>query len=187
MAMKELEATGKKVQRVRVFSQSVAMAIEANLDKSRSSDNSAFISEAEKYYLTLQFAPPANNREFGWNSEGSILMKLSQNETMALASVFLRIKPTFKLEKRKTTHRTHPAYKNINIGPNDRGGLLVTAGIVPVERGAFKPLNYNLPVTQMDCVSTGLFLLGFLTLKMPYVSSESIITALRLSESKSGQ
>ncbi|HAD3816983.1 TPA_asm: plasmid transfer protein, partial [Salmonella enterica subsp. enterica serovar Typhi str. CT18] len=50
-----------------------------------------------------------------------------------------------------------------------------------------KPLNYNLPVTQMDCVSTGLFLLGFLTLKMPWVSSESIITALRLSESKSGQ
>ena len=61
--MKELEATGKKVQRVRVFSQSVAMAIEANLDKSRSSDNSAFISEAEKYYLTLQFAPTPPDRK----------------------------------------------------------------------------------------------------------------------------
>ncbi|EAS3160065.1 plasmid transfer protein [Salmonella enterica subsp. enterica serovar Goldcoast] len=185
--MKELEAIGTKALRARVFSQSVAMAFEVNVDISRSADNSAFISEAEKYYLTLQFAPPADNREYGWNSEGSILMKLSQNEAMALASVFLRIKPTLKIEKRKTTHRTHQAYKNITIGPNDRGGLLVTAGIVPVERGSFKPINYNLPVTQMDCVSTGLFLLGFLTLKMPWVSSESIITALRLSESKSSQ
>lgn len=185
--MKEQEVTGTNPQRHRVFSQSVAMAIEVNLDKNRSDDNSAFKNTAEKYYLTLQFAPPADNREFGWNSEGSILMKLSQNEAMALASVFLRIKPTLKFEKRKTSHRTHQAYKNITIGQNDRGGLLVTAGIVPVERGAFKPLNYNLPVTQMDCVSTGLFLLGFLTLKMPWVSSESIITAFRLSESKSSQ
>ncbi|AEZ48495.1 plasmid transfer protein [Escherichia coli] len=187
MTMSDLSATGAKPQRVRVFSQSVAMAFEVNLDKSRSADNSAFVTETEKYYLSLQFAPPSDNREYGWNSEGSILMKLSQNEAMALASVFLRIKPTLKFEKRKTTHRTHQAYKNINIGPNDRGGLLVSASIVPVKMGTFKPLNYNLPVTQMDCVSTGLFLLGFLTLKMPWVSSESIITALRLSESKSGQ
>ncbi|EFR0233190.1 plasmid transfer protein [Salmonella enterica] len=187
MTMKEQEATGSKLQRVRVFSQSVAMAIEVNFDKNRSDDNSPFISDAEKYYLTLQFAPPADNREFGWNSEGSILMKLSQNEAIALASVFLRIKPTLKFDKRKTSHRTHQAYKNITIRQNGNAGLLVTAGIVPVERESFKPLNYNLPVTQMDCVSTGLFLLGFLTLKMPWVSSESIITALRLSEAKSGQ
>ena len=71
-------------------------------------------------------------------------MKLSQNEAMALASVFLRIKPTLKFEKRKTTHRTHQAYKNITIGPNDRGGLLVTAGIVPgvrLEKGNYPTLS----------------------------------------------
>ena len=89
--MSDLSATGAKPQRVRVFSQSVAMAFEVNLDKSRSADNSAFVTETEKYYLSLQFAPPSDNREYGWNSEGSILMKLSQNEAMALASVFLRI------------------------------------------------------------------------------------------------
>lgn len=181
--MSEL-ATGVKAQRVRVFSQSVAMAIELNIDKRRSADNSEFMCETDKYYLSLQFAPPADNKEFGWNTERSILMKLSQNEALELASVFLRIKPTLKIEKRKTSHRTHKAYKNINIVPNKGGGMLVSAGIVPVESDSFKAFYYNLPINQMDCVSTGLFLLGFLTLKMPMVSSESIITALRLSEAK---
>lgn len=185
MIMNNLSTTGAKLQRTRVFSQSVAMAFEVNLDETRSADTSAYMTDPEKYYLSLQFAPPSDNREYRWNSEGSILMKLSQNEVMALASVFLRIKSTLKIDKRKTTHRTHQAYKNITIGPNDRGGLLVSAGTVPVKMGTFKPLNYNLPVTQMDCVQTGLFLLGFLAFKMPHVSSESIITALRLSESKS--
>ena len=144
MIMSDLSATGAKLQRARVFSQSVAMAFEVILDKARSADNSAFLTEPEKYYLSLQFAPPSDNREYGWNSEGSILMKLSQNEAMALASVFLRIKPTLKFEKRKTTHRTHQAYKNITIGPNDRGGLLVTAGIVPgvrLEKGNYPTLS----------------------------------------------
>ena len=63
--MSDLSATGAKPQRVRVFSQSVAMAFEVNLDKSRSADNSAFVTETEKYYLSLQFAPPSDNREYG--------------------------------------------------------------------------------------------------------------------------
>lgn len=50
--MKELEAIGTKALRARVFSQSVAMAFEVNVDISRSADNSAFISEAEKYGYT---------------------------------------------------------------------------------------------------------------------------------------
>ncbi|MGV7963803.1 plasmid transfer protein [Photorhabdus tasmaniensis] len=140
--------------------------------------------ESDKYYLTLQVAPPTANREYDWGSERCILLKLSQNEVMELASVFLRIKPILKIEKRKTSHRTHKAYKNIAITPNVGGGLLLSAGIVPVEKNSFTSFMYKLPVTQMDCVNTGLFLLGFLTLKMPWVSSESIITALRLSESK---
>ncbi|TRP44080.1 plasmid transfer protein, partial [Salmonella enterica subsp. enterica serovar Panama] len=52
MTMSDLSATGAKPQRVRVFSQSVAMAFEVNLDKSRSADNSAFVTETEKYYLS---------------------------------------------------------------------------------------------------------------------------------------
>ena len=111
-------------------------------------------------------------------------MKLSMTEVMSLASVFLRIKNTFKIENRKTSHRSHSVYKNLSVEPNNKGGLLFKLGIVPIEKNTIEKFLHYIPVMEMDCVRVGLFLLGFVSLKMPLVSTESIITALRLAESK---
>ncbi|EEJ2430331.1 plasmid transfer protein, partial [Salmonella enterica subsp. enterica serovar Johannesburg] len=46
---------------------------------------------------------------------------------------------------------------------------------------------HMVPVSQMDCVKIGLYILGYLAQKTPWVSSESIITALRLSEAKNSK
>lgn len=177
-------ATRPKNHKFRVYGQSCAMALEINKDNNSPKASSEYVAQSDLYYLTLQIAPSNGKREYDWNTETCILLKLSQNEVLELASVFLRIKNNLKIDKRKTTHRTHAAYKNVNITVNQGGGLLIQAGLIPVEKQSFQRLLHTLPVSQMDCVGVGLFLLGYLTLKMPWVSSESIITALRLSESK---
>lgn len=166
----------------KVYAQSCALSLELNCDNDNSLDYSA---TSDRYYLMLQVAPQNSNKTYAWNELSSIILKLSHVEVLEFTSVFLRIKKSLKIDKRKTSHRTIPAYKNVSVSAGSNGGLLLTVGLVPVKESGFKPILYNLPVSQMDCVRVGLFLLGYISLKTPWVSTESIITALRLSVSKS--
>nr|WDS96509.1 plasmid transfer protein [Enterobacter sp.] len=173
-----------KNHNVKAFGQDAALVFEMNSDSGRSFRHITPPNEIDNYYLTLQVAPKNLKREYDWGTEHCVLLKLSQNEVMQLASVFLRIKHSLKIDKRKTSHHNYMVYKNISIIPNDSGGLLLSAGIVPVDKGGLKSFLHLVPVSQMDSVKIGLYLLGYLSQKMPWVSSESIITALRLSENK---
>ena len=51
-------------------------------------------------------------KDYDWGSNRSVLLKLSTNEVMQMASVFLRIMHTLKIDKRKTSHHGHVVYKN---------------------------------------------------------------------------
>lgn len=104
-------------------------------------------------------------KDYDWGSNRSVLLKLSTNEVMQMASVFLRIMHTLKIDKRKTSHHGHVVYKNISVTPNERGGLLLSAGIVPVDKDGLKPFMHMVPVSQMDCVKIGLYILGYLAQK----------------------
>lgn len=166
----------------KVYAQSCALSLELNCDNDISLDYSA---ASDRYYLMLQVAPQNSNKTYAWNELSSIILKLSHVEVLELTSVFLRIKKSLKIDKRKTSHRTFPAYKNVSVSAGSNGGLLLSVGLVPVKDTGFERIIYNLNVPQMDCVRVGLFLLGYISLKTPWVSTESIITALRLSVSKS--
>ena len=160
-----------KNHNVKAFGQDAALVIEMNNEDVSSSKPSPFSNEIDN----------------DWGSNRSVLLKLSTNEVMQMASVFLRIMHTLKIDKRKTSHHGHVVYKNISVTPNERGGLLLSAGIVPVDKDGLKPFMHMVPVSQMDCVKIGLYILGYLAQKTPWVSSESIITALRLSEAKNSK
>lgn len=176
-----------KNHNVKAFGQDAALVIEMNNEDVSSSKPSPFSNEIDNYYLTLHVAPRNAKKDYDWGSNRSVLLKLSTNEVMQMASVFLRIMHTLKIDKRKTSHHGHVVYKNISVTPNERGGLLLSAGIVPVDKDGLKPFMHMVPVSQMDCVKIGLYILGYLAQKKPWVSSESIITALRLSEAKNSK
>lgn len=176
-----------KNHNVKAFGQDAALVIELNKEDANSAKPSSFSNENDNCYLTLHVAPRNEKKDYDWGSNRSVLLKLSSTEVMQMASVFLRIMPTLKIDKRKTSHHGHVVYKNISVTPNERGGLLLSAGIVPVDKDGLKPFMYKVPVSQMDCVKIGLYLLGYIAQKTPSVSSESIITALRLSEAKNSK
>lgn len=173
-----------KNHKIRIFGKSSALAFEINSDNSQGSIRSEYTSAYDGFYLNLEIAPAKDHGEFDWNSANSIFFKLTENEVLSLTSVFLRVKPTLEFRNRKTTHRGHPAYKNLNITPNKGEGLYFSAGVIPANESNFHKCIHHIPINQMDCLKVGMFLLGYLTLKMPWMSSDSIITALRLSESK---
>ncbi|MBL5885678.1 plasmid transfer protein [Lelliottia amnigena] len=170
--------------KTKLFGKKCALAFEINTSAEQGVSRTEYISSYDNYFLSLEVAPSKDPREYDWNSANSIFFKLSQNEVLALTSVFLRIKPVVEFRNRKTTHRTHTAYKNLTIAHNQGEGLYLSAGVIPLKESNFPRIMHSLPINQMDCLNTGMFLLGFLTLKMPWMNSESIITALRLSESK---
>ncbi|VAE21287.1 Uncharacterised protein [Enterobacter hormaechei] len=169
--------------RVKVFSSSAAMEFLINLNDAEGEGNK------EKSFISMVVANADGAGGYHWDTAEAIRLKLSQTEVMSLTSVFLRIKVEHKIEKRKTAHHSSPAYKNIRISPNPlESGLLLNAGIVFTEKTPVsKNISYRLPVTEMDCVRVGLFLLGYLTEVTPMVSSDAIITALRLSETRSSK
>lgn len=173
-----------KNHNVKAFGQDAALVIELNKEDVSSAKSSSSSNDIDNYYLTLHVAPRNAKKDYDWGSNRSVLLKLSTNEVLQMASVFLRIMHTLKIDKRKTSHHGHVVYKNISVTPNERGGMLLSAGIVPVDKNGVKPFMHMVPVSQMDCVKIGLFILGYLAQKTPWVSSESIITALRLSEAK---
>ncbi len=168
---------------VKVFSFSCAMEFLLNLNDDKGEGRK------EDPFISLVVANSDGADGYNWDTAEAIRLKLSQTEVMSLTSVFLRIKAELKIEKRKTAHRNFPAYKNIRISPNPQEpGLLLNAGIVFTEKAhSAKNISYRLPVTEMDCVRVGLFLLGYLTEATPMVSSDAIITALRLAESRSAK
>lgn len=170
--------------KTKLFGKKCALAFEINCAPEQGTSRSEYNSLYESLFLSLEIAPSKDEREYDWNSASSIFFKLSQNEVLALTSVFLRIKPVVEFRNRKTSHRTHPAYKNLTIAANQGEGLYLSAGVIPLTESNFPRFLHTLPINQMDCLNTGMFLLGYLTLKMPWMNSESIITALRLSESK---
>lgn len=167
--------------RVKVFSSSAAMEFLINLNDVEGEGNK------DKSFISMVVAKADGAGGYHWDTAEAIRLKLSQTEVMSLTSVFLRIKAELKIEKRKTAHHSSPAYKNIRISPNPHeSGLLLNAGIVFTEKTPVaNNISYRLPVTEMDCVRVGLFLLGYLTEVTPMVSSDAIITALRLSETRS--
>lgn len=173
-----------KNHKVRVFGKSCALAFEINSDETIASKKSEYTSESDTFYLSLEVAPQKDQREYDWNSANSVFFKLTHNEVLLLASVFLRIKPAHEFKNRKTSHRGQSAYKNLSIAPNKGEGLFFSAGVVPANESNFSRHLHHIPINQMDCLKVGMFLLGYLNLKMPWMSSDSIITALRLSESK---
>ena len=173
-----------KNHKTRVFGKCCALAFEINSDAVQDSARSEYSTSYDSFFLNLEIAPPKNAREFDWNSDNSVYFKLSQSEVLSLTSVFLRIKPSIEFKNRKTSHRAQAAYKNLVIAPNESEGLYLRAGVIPAGESNFTRRLHHLPINQMDCLITGMFLLGYLTLKMPWMNSESIITSLRLSESK---
>ena len=180
----QLVVNGTRSQNIKVFGTTCALELVINQVDTKASDNSEYSSPSDKFYLNLFVAPSSSSGGYEWTTENCVIMKLSMTEVMSLASVFLRIKNTFKIENRKTSHRSHSVYKNLSVEPNNKGGLLFKLGIVPIEKNTIEKFLHYIPVMEMDCVRVGLFLLGFVSLKMPLVSTESIITALRLAESK---
>lgn len=60
-----------------------------------------FQNEIDNYYLTLHVAPRNAKKDYDWGSNRSVLLKLSTNEVMQMASVFLRIMHTLKIDKRE--------------------------------------------------------------------------------------
>lgn len=128
------------------------------------------------------------NTSYDWLGPKTLSMKLKDEEVMMIASVFLRICDSLKMDGRKTKHRSFAAYKNIHIfrnpdslKQNHQDDLLVKGGIYPVDpKLVSEKFEYMIPVPLMTATRLGLFLLGYLTYKTPYVSSESLITSLRL-------
>ncbi len=92
-----------KNHNVKAFGQDAALVIEMNNEDVSSSKPSPFSNEIDNYYLTLHVAPRNAKKDYDWGSNRSVLLKLSTNEVMQMASVFLRIMHTLKIDKRKTS------------------------------------------------------------------------------------
>ncbi|CRY84279.1 Uncharacterised protein [Yersinia intermedia] len=145
-------------------------------------------------YILLILAPSVQAsdldkiKNYDWLGPKTLSMKLTDDEVMKLVSVFLRISDSLKMDGRKTKHRSIAAYKNIHVyrnsnkqDHNNQDGLLIKGGIYPVDvQSVHHKFEYMIPVPQMTVTRLGLFLLGYLSYKTPYVSSESLLTSLRL-------
>ncbi|MGE9527181.1 plasmid transfer protein, partial [Escherichia coli] len=87
-----------KNHNVKAFGQDAALVIEMNNEDVSSSKPSTFSNEIDNYYLTLHVAPRNAKKDYDWGSNRSVLLKLSTNEVMQMASVFLRIMHTLKID-----------------------------------------------------------------------------------------